>query len=249
MFQQFLTPEDCEVSAEILAPKLIGKVLLWPRIAPQISSNSGSFTDLKQKSLDELWHDYIFTIIAETEAYTQEDPASHSHRGPTQRNKIMFNKAGRLYVYQSYGIHFCANLVAEKPGKADAVLFRSLIPLNHFQLIDQRRFKKEPKQKKEAIRMRGPGNLAKALNINKSQNGLVLNQDFFIVEPNNQERIQLLSRVAERLQKSLPNGMDFQDLLEEPVLSSKRIGISKAVDKQWRFSLGKSSYISAYTKI
>ncbi len=147
--------------------------------------------------------------IVEVEAYgAADDPASHAHRGPTPRNRSMFGPAGTLYVYRSYGIHWCANVVCGAPGTAAAVLVRAIEPLRGLEGMRADR----PRARRDRDLADGPGKLCAALGIGGDDDGADL------LDPDS--RIRLV-----------------RDGVAPPPdpAASARIGISRAVDLPWRF--------------
>ena len=152
--------------------------------------------------------------IVETEAYDADDAASHSFGGITARNAAMFGPPGRLYVYRSYGIHWCMNIVCREEGHGAGVLIRALEPTHGLDAMRQRRGLQDAR-----LLCAGPGRLAQALAVDAAFNGLALNAP----------PIRLLGRA----------GAAPAELLTGP-----RIGISKAVEQPWRFGLRGSRFLS-----
>ncbi|MDB5886996.1 MAG: DNA-3-methyladenine glycosylase [Polaromonas sp.] len=153
-------------------------------------------------------------VIVETEAYDGEDPASHSFSGQTARNAAMFGPPGRIYVYRSYGIHWCMNFVCREAGHGAGVLLRALEPTHGLDQMRDRRGLADTR-----LLCAGPGRLGQALAIDRSMNGMRLDQPPFA------------------LLESVPG-------LQRTVVAGPRIGISKAVDQPWRFGLAGSPYLS-----
>lgn len=152
--------------------------------------------------------------IIEVEAYDGGgDPASHAFRGPTPRNSTMFGPPGHLYVYFSYGMHWCANIVCGPAGTASAVLVRALEPVAGLEAMRAARWNHQKRQVDRDL-CRGPGRLTQALGLDRSFDGDPL------LDP--QGRIRLVA--------------DGTPPPPHPSVSA-RVGISAAVERPWRFSV------------
>jgi len=117
-------------------------------------------------------------MIVETEAYAPNDPASHSYKGRTLSNETMFGPPGRLHVYRSYGIHWCANIVCGDDGVGAAVLLRALEPTRELEQMQARRRLENPR-----LLCSGPGRLAQALGLTGEHDGLRLDHSPFELSP------------------------------------------------------------------
>jgi DNA-3-methyladenine glycosylase len=144
-----LRPKDFEGDAPVVARALIGALVLVDGVGGR---------------------------IVETEAYDREDPASHSHSGPTPRNQAMFGPPGRAYVYRSYGIHWCMNFVCREDGHGAGVLIRAIEPLFGIDRMVARRGLEDLR-----LLCSGPGRVGQALGITHAFNGMRLDQAPFEV--------------------------------------------------------------------
>jgi DNA-3-methyladenine glycosylase len=150
----------------------------------------------------------ISGIIIETEAYRHtDDPASHAFRKVTERNKVMFDEVGKAYVYFTYGMHYCFNVVARNSKfDAGAVLIRAIMPEKGIEIMEKNRCTKDRKKLTN-----GPAKLTQALGITKEHYGIDLTKDsrLFIVE----------------------------GIKPRKIIASPRIGIKNATDRLWNFKM------------
>jgi DNA-3-methyladenine glycosylase len=140
----------------------------------------GSVHELAPKLIGaELYVDGVGGVIVEVEAYDHEDPAAHGFGNRrTARNASMFLPGGHAYVYRSYGIHWCLNLVAGEEGVASAVLVRALEPTQGLETMAARRGLDEPR-----LLCSGPGRLCQALGVTREHDGLPLDRPPFELRP------------------------------------------------------------------
>ena len=154
--------------------------------------------------------------IVETEAYHQADPASHSFRGLTPRTAPMFQAGGRLYIYFTYGMHYAINVVTGQAGEGEAVLIRAAEPVQGIEIMQTYRGITDAKNLTN-----GPGKLAQAIGIKDTKlTGKILNKSSIWLEPPEKP-------------------------IDKPeIITSTRIGITRAADQPWRFYLKGNPYVS-----
>lgn len=153
--------------------------------------------------------------IVETEAYLADDPAAHSYRSRTKRNEPMFGPAGKAYVYFTYGMYYCMNIVTNKQDVAEAVLIRAVEPVKGIDIM-----RKNRGEMKDKNLTSGPAKLCIAMGISKQQNEVNLIDS------------QSLLRIEQGKKHS------------DTIVTTTRIGISKAVEAPYRFYLKESRFIS-----
>jgi len=160
---------------------------------------------------------WVAVRLTEVEAYAGEgeDPGSHAHRGETARNAVMFGPPGHLYVYFTYGMHWCANVVCGKEGEGVGVLLRALEPVAGLELMRASR----PKARTDRDLCRGPGRLSQAMGISGEDDGDDLRRG----------RIRVLDDGVG------PPGAPHV---------GPRIGISVATHEPWRWRVARNRFVS-----
>lgn len=167
-----------------------------------------------------LIRDDVVVRVTEVEAYGgASDPASHAYRGPTPRTEIMFGPPGHLYVYFSYGMHWCANVVVGREGHASAVLLRAASVEAGMDQVRLRRGDRMP----DRDLARGPARLTACLGITGADNGADL------CDPGG---IQLVARTGP----------------EPTIVAGPRVGVSQAADVPWRLWIEGEPTVSAYRR-
>ena len=164
---------------------------------------------------------WLIGKIVEVEAYHGDfDEAAHSFKGKTKRTEIMFEAGGYLYVYFTYGVHYCCNVVTGKKGQGTAVLIRAIEPISGIDKMIKNRFGRKLKNEEEIINLTsGPGKICQAFKINKYDSGIDLTGDKIFI-------------------------LDSEKINKQDIGVSRRIGISKSVELPWRFFIKNNPYLS-----
>lgn len=164
----------------------------------------------------------VVVRVVETEAYRETDPASHSHRGRTPRNAVMFGDPGFAYVYFTYGMHFCMNVSCEPAGTGAAVLLRAAVCLEGADLVRERR---GPRHRDRDL-LAGPARLTQALAIGRPDDGTDL------CDPDAPLRLETDGWVPP----------------DDAVVAGPRVGIRHAADVPWRFHVAGVPEVSRYAR-
>jgi DNA-3-methyladenine glycosylase len=163
----------------------------------------------------------LVSRIVEVEAYLgSKDPASHAYKGKTRRNEVMFGNGGHLYVYFTYGMHYCCNVVTEEEGVGHAVLLRAAEPLTGIDIMTRNRGLSVARERDKFQVCNGPAKLCQAYGITKTENGIDLcGNELWIAE--------------ETLEAHRPT-----------IVATTRVGISQGISSKWRFCLRNNPYVS-----
>lgn len=208
--REFYTRPVLSVAKELLGKIIVKNEVLVSSLENNLipAVNDNPFTWLSGK-------------IVEVEAYNGSiDEAAHTFSGITKRNEIMFGEGGYLYVYFTYGAHFCSNIVTGRKGEGTAVLLRAVEPLDGINQMAINRYGRDLKNDKEKLNLtNGPGKLCKAFCINRNHYGVDLTGDEIFI-------------------------LDQPVLDKKDIVITKRIGITRSVDLPWRFYIKNNPWVS-----
>jgi DNA-3-methyladenine glycosylase len=217
--REFYTRPLITVAKELLGKIFIVSLHSTSNAIKEVYSHSSKLLSYIQTQISQT---SLAGKIVEVEAYDGSiDQAAHTFIGKTKRNEIMFQQGGYLYVYFTYGVHFCANIVTGNEEQGTAVLIRAVEPLWGIDVMTKNRYGRDLKNAKEKLNLtNGPGKLCKAFNINRDHYGADLNgNQIFIID---------------------------QPLVENKnIIVTTRIGITKSVDLPWRFYIKDNPWVSA----
>ncbi|RIK10127.1 MAG: DNA-3-methyladenine glycosylase [Acidobacteria bacterium] len=178
--------------AEVVAPDLLGKVL-WRHSGDAVAA----------------------VKIVETEAYGgADDPGSHGFRGMTKRNAVMFGEPGRTYIYFTYGMHYCLNVVTDEPGVCSAVLIRAGEPICGKTTMAERR-----NRDRELDLTSGPAKLAQALDLTTDENAMLLSGEVIGIGDDGSSSVPMIS-------------------------CGPRVGIREGLELNWRFAVSGNPFVS-----
>jgi DNA-3-methyladenine glycosylase len=202
-----------------IAKELLGKILVKTENTPITARPQTSNNLIPAQS--QISQTFLAGKIVEVEAYDGSvDQAAHTFIGRTKRNEIMFRQGGYLYVYFTYGVHFCSNVVTGKEGQGTAVLIRALEPVFGIEKLIINRFGRDLKNDKEKLNLtNGPGKICQAFKINRDHYGADLTGDEIFI-------------------------IDQPDMDNKNIIVTKRIGISKSIDLPWRFYIKDNPWVS-----
>ncbi|MBU1299441.1 MAG: DNA-3-methyladenine glycosylase [Bacteroidota bacterium] len=183
--------------------------------------------DLLGKYLVRKYNNQLLTgKIVEVEAYLGEkDPASHAFRGQTKRNEVMFWEGGHLYVYFTYGMHYCCNVVTEEKGKGRAILLRAIEPVKNIEAMQN--FRNIDITKNMINLTNGPAKVCQAFMLGREENGTDLCGD------------KIWIGTTTRL-----TSHDSHLISGKDIISSPRVGITNGSKHKWRFYIKENPWVS-----
>ncbi|HEY2639311.1 MAG TPA: DNA-3-methyladenine glycosylase [Streptosporangiaceae bacterium] len=229
-----LAREFFERPSTEVAPELLGCVF-WHDSRADTASPAGHDGPADPASPAGL----VAVRLVEVEAYQGAfDPASHAFRGQTARNAVMFGLPGHVYVYFTYGMHFCVNIVCQPAGQAEAVLLRAGEVICGVDLATSRRARERGRPVRPRDLARGPARLCQALDIDRGLDGTDL---CAVGSP-----LGIGPPVSAGMSATGPRSGAAVPGARPAVMSGPRVGVSEAADRPWRYWLAGDGHVSLY---